>query len=70
MLKDTNAKKSSKKSPKHGKEFVQINLKVPVEVKDYLTIAATKASIKNKCYISIAQYLCQIVRKDMEINKY
>lgn len=54
------------------KEKVQLerlNLKIPAEIKEYLTVAAAKASIKSKRNISLTEYLCELVRADMEKQK-
>ncbi len=56
-------------APRVFKEKVQLerlNLKIPAEIKEYLTVAAAKASIKNKRNISLTEYLCELVRADME----
>ena len=47
-------------------EYGRINLKLPTEVKEYLAVAAAKESIKRKRTVSITQYLCDLVKEDME----
>lgn len=69
MAKDTNTKRAGGRPQKYNKEQVRINLKVPVEVKEYLTIAAAKASIDQRRNISLTEYLCALVYTDMERSK-
>ena len=47
----------------------RLNLKIPAEIKEYLTVAAAKASIEQKRNISLTEYLCDLVRADMERHK-
>ena len=54
---------------KEGIELARLNLKIPAEIKEYLTVAAAKASIEQRRNISLTQYLCELVRADMEKNK-
>ena len=54
---------------KKGEPLERLNLKIPAEIKEYLTIAAAKASIAQRRNISLTEYLIQIVREDMERNK-
>ena len=44
----------------------RLNLKIPADIKEYLTVAAAKASIERKRNISLTEYLCDLVRADME----
>lgn len=60
----TNAKDVNKK----GEPLERLNLKIPAEIKEYLTIAAAKASIDQRRNISLTEYLIQIVREDMAKN--
>ena len=53
---------------KEGIELARLNLKIPAEIKEYLTVAAAKASIEQRRNISLTQYLCELVRADMEKN--
>lgn len=48
-----------------GPELVRLNLKIPVEIKDYLQEAAYLASSPKKI-VSLTEYLCDLVRKDKE----
>lgn len=43
----------------------RLNLKIPTELKEYLTIAAAKASIERRRTVSLTQYLCDLVAADM-----
>ena len=43
---------------------VRLNLKVPVEIKKYLYAAAYRESTPEKM-VSMTEYLCNLVRKDM-----
>lgn len=47
----------------------RLNLKIPAEIKEYLTIAAAKESIAQRRNISLTEYLCGLVRADMERHK-
>lgn len=55
--------------PKYEGEIVRLNLKVPADVKEYLTIAAAKASIAQRRSISLTEYLCDLVAADRERHK-
>ena len=44
----------------------RLNLKIPAEIKEYLTIAAAKASIEQKRQISLTEYLCNLVKADQQ----
>lgn len=54
---------------KEGVPLARLNLKIPAELKEYLTVAAAKASIEQRRNISLTQYLCDLVTADMERNK-
>lgn len=54
---------------KKGEPLERLNLKIPAEIKEYLTVAAAKASIEQRRNISLTEYLIQIVREDMAKNK-
>jgi len=54
---------------KEGVELARLNLKIPAEIKEYLTVAAAKASIEQRRNISLTQYLCDLVTADMEKHK-
>lgn len=49
-------------------QLERLNLKIPAEIKEYLTIAAAKASIAERRNISLTEYFCDLVRSDMEKN--
>lgn len=53
---------------KKGEPLERLNLKIPAEIKEYLTVAAAKASIEQRRNISLTEYLIQIVREDMAKN--
>ena len=65
-VKDT---KDVKDTNKEGVELARLNLKIPAELKEYLTVAASKASIEQRRNISLTQYLCDLVTADMERHK-
>ena len=54
---------------KKGEPLERLNLKIPAEIKEYLTVAAAKASIEQRRNISLTEYLIQLVREDMERHK-
>ena len=49
-------------------EYYRFNLKMPLEYKEYLQAAAYRASSPEKT-ITITEYLCELVRADMEKNR-
>lgn len=49
------------------KPAVRLNLKIPAEIKEYLQAAAYRES-NAKHTVSITEYLCNLVRADMEKN--
>jgi len=53
---------------KKGEPLERLNLKIPADVKEYLTVAAAKASIARRRNISLTEYLIQLVREDMAKN--
>ena len=61
--------KNAKDVNKEGIELARLNLKIPAEIKEYLTVAAAKASIEQRRNISLTQYLCGLVTADMEKHK-
>ena len=66
---DTADTTDTQDTPKTAKpEYYRFNLKMPLEYKEYLTVAAAKASIEQRRNISLTQYLCELVRADMEKN--
>lgn len=60
--------KNVKDVNKKGEPLERLNLKIPAEIKEYLTVAAAKASIDQRRNISLTEYLIQIVREDMAKN--
>ena len=63
---DTQDTQSTPKAPKP--EYYRFNLKMPLEYKEYLQAAAYRASSPEKT-ITITEYLCELVRSDMEKNR-
>ena len=57
------------KAVKDAPRLERLNLKIPAEIKEYLTVAAAKASIERKRNISLTEYLCDLVRTDMDKDK-
>lgn len=57
------------KTVKDAPRLERLNLKIPAEIKEYLTVAAAKASIEHKRNISLTEYLCDLVRADMDKDK-
>lgn len=68
-VKDVQNAKDVKDTNKEGVELARLNLKIPAELKEYLTVAAAKASIDQRRNISLTQYLCDLVTADMERHK-
>lgn len=60
--------KNAKNVNKKGEPLERLNLKIPAEIKEYLTVAAAKASIEQRRNISLTEYLCDLVRADMAQN--
>ena len=48
-------------------EYYRFNLKMPLEYKEYLQAAAYRASSPEKT-VTITEYICELVRADMEKN--
>ena len=58
----------TQRTPKAPKpEYYRFNLKMPLEYKDYLQAAAYRASSPTKT-VTITEYICELVRADMEKN--
>lgn len=68
-VKNVKDAKDVKDTNKEGVELARLNLKIPAELKEYLTVAAAKASIDQRRNISLTQYLCDLVTADMERHK-
>lgn len=49
---------------KNGIPLERLNLKVPAELKEYLIMAAARASIEQRRKISPTQYLCGLLYED------
>ena len=62
---DTTDTQDTQKTPKP--EYYRFNLKMPLEYKDYLQAAAYRASSPKKT-VTITEYICELVRADMEKN--
>lgn len=62
---DTEDTQDTQKAPKP--EYYRFNLKMPLEYKDYLQAAAYRASSPTKT-VTITEYICELVRADMEKN--
>ena len=67
--KDTQDTQDTQRTPKAPKpEYYRFNLKMPLEYKDYLQAAAYRASSPTKT-VTITEYICELVRADMERHK-
>ena len=65
---DTQDTQNTQLTPKAPKpEYYRFNLKMPLEYKDYLQAAAYRASSPTKT-VTITEYICELVRADMEKN--
>lgn len=65
---DTQDTQNTQRTPKAPKpEYYRFNLKMPLEYKDYLQAAAYRASSPTKT-VTITEYICELVRADMEKN--
>lgn len=67
-VQDVQSVQNAKDVNKKGEPLERLNLKIPAEIKEYLTVAAAKASIAQRRNISLTEYLIQIVREDMAKN--
>ena len=66
---DTEDTQDTQDTPKTAKpEYYRFNLKMPLEYKDYLQAAAYRASSPTKT-VTITEYICELVRADMERHK-
>ena len=68
-VQDVKDVKDAQDTNKEGVPLARLNLKIPADIKEYLTVAAAKASIEQKRSISLTQYLCDLVTADMERHK-
>ena len=65
---DTEDTQDTQDTPKAAKpEYYRFNLKMPLEYKEYLQAAAYRASSPEKT-VTITEYICELVRADMEKN--
>ena len=65
---DTQDTQDTQRTPKAPKpEYYRFNLKMPLEYKEYLQAAAYRASTPEKT-VTITEYICELVRADMEKN--
>ena len=65
---DTQDTQDTQRTPKAPKpEYYRFNLKMPLEYKHYLHAAAYRASSPTKT-VTITEYICELVRADMEKN--
>lgn len=46
---------------KYDGDLSRLNLKIPAEIREYMTILAAEASIAQRRQISVTQYLCDLV---------
>lgn len=53
---------------KERPKMERLNLSIPAEIKEYLQEAAYRESSPQK-FVSLTQYLCQLVRADMEKHR-
>ena len=58
--------KDAKGANKEKAPMERLNLKIPTDIKEYLSIAAAKESIEQRRNVSLTEYLCALVRADME----
>ena len=65
---DTADTTDTQDTPKTAKpEYYRFNLKMPLEYKEYLQAAAYRDSSPTKT-VTITEYICELVRADMEQN--
>ena len=53
---------------KYDSPTERLNLRIPTDIKEYLYAAAYRESSPKKT-VSVTEYLCQIIREDMERHK-
>ena len=67
--KDVKPAKATKDAEKADKvQLERLNLKIPADIKAYLQAAAYRESSPTKT-VSLTEYLCELVRADMEKHK-
>ena len=64
---DTTDTQDTQDTRKTKPEYYRFNLKMPIEYKKYLQAAAYRASSPEKT-VTITEYICELVRADMEKN--
>ena len=64
---DTTDTQDTQDTRKTKPEYYRFNLKMPIEYKEYLQAAAYRASSPEKT-VTITEYICELVRADMEKN--
>ena len=64
---DTTDTQDTQDTRKAKPEYYRFNLKMPLKYKDYLQAAAYRASSPTKT-VTITEYICELVRADMEKN--
>ena len=64
---DTTDTQDTQDTRKAKPEYYRFNLKMPIEYKEYLQAAAYRASSPEKT-VTITEYMCELVRADMEKN--
>ena len=64
---DTTDTQDTQDTRKAKPEYYRFNLKMPIEYKEYLQAAAYRASSPEKT-VTITEYICELVRADMEKN--
>ena len=64
---DTTDTQGTQDTRKAKPEYYRFNLKMPIEYKEYLQAAAYRASSPEKT-VTITEYICELVRADMEKN--
>ena len=58
------------RKPKYETEKMErINMQIPKELKEHLTIQAAKATMQRKTPVSLTEYLCELIAADMQRNK-
>lgn len=65
---ERNKKEIKSRPPKTTLPLERLNLKIPPEIKAYLQTAAYRESSPTKT-VSLTEYLCELVRADMEKHK-
>lgn len=67
-VQDVEKKTKPRVKDKHGEPISRLNLMIPTEIKDYLQEAAYRESSPKKT-VSLTEYLCDLVRADMEKHR-